>query len=113
MTEKIKPAPTVVTAELGSRLAVLHMLYDGLKPQFDELDRRVEEIKSGIKTELRLMAAGAHEIQLRTPGVEGALVLSHTEPVTLQSALLKAQRPELWSDYAKKGDRWELRQVKA
>lgn len=113
MTNTTKPAPAVLTSVPHSRLAVLHTLYDALKPELDALNARVEEIKDGIKSELRLAAPGAHDIELHTEGVTTPLILAHTEPVTLDSKLLGKHEPLLWQTYARKGDRWELRQVKS
>lgn len=112
MSNGTAPAPVVVTAELNSRLAVLHTLLAALKPELDALAKKVEEIKDGIKTELRLVAPGAHQIELRTDGVEHPWVLSHTEPVTFDSKRFKEIEPLVWQTYARKGDRWELRQMK-
>lgn len=93
----------------GSRLEDLLAVYAQIKPQADELATRLDSVKTAIKAELRAAAPEAQQIDVAHPALPQPLRLSYVESWRLDTKQLKANRPEIYVQYAVKGGKWELR----
>ncbi|GLW32252.1 hypothetical protein [Actinoplanes regularis] len=101
-----------VQPEPGSRLDDLLAAYAELKPRADELATRLKTITDAIKAELTAARPGAQYIGVDHPALVQPLRLTYVESWTLDSKRLKAENPELYVTYARKGGSWQLRGVK-
>lgn len=109
----IEPEPHAVVAEQGTRLEQLHAAYADAKAAADEAAARLKAITDALKVELTAAAGPeARRIEL-TSGPGPALRLTYTESWRLDSKRLKAEHPETWVAYAKKGGSWTLKAVTA
>lgn len=109
MTEII---PEVAVVTPGSRLEDLLATYARLKPEADELASRLKSITDAIKAELTSAVPGAQKIDVTHPALATPLRLSYVESWTLDTKRIKAEDPETYVRFARKGGRWELRGVK-
>lgn len=104
------PPPTIIPAT-DSRLDQLAALYAELKPQFEELKERLDEITEGIKTELRTAAPEHSNLLLNSPHLTKPLRLQLVTQWRVDSPRLKAEQPELYVHYARKSEFWRLAPV--
>jgi hypothetical protein len=95
--------------EPGSRLEALLAAYAELKPEADEAATRLKSVTDGIKAELAAAAPGALQVDVAHPALAQPLRLSYVESWALDTKRLKAEDPETYVRYARKGSRWELR----
>lgn len=97
------------TVEPGSRLDDLLATYAELKPQVDELTARLKDVTDAIKRELQAAAPHASKVDVDHPALTLPLRLNWVESWSLDSKRLKAEMPEIYVTYARKGGRWDLR----
>lgn len=95
----------------NERLAQLHAEYDALKPEVDELTKRLKSITDGIKAEAlayqdERVTAGS--VPIETEGYR-PLVLRRKDGWRLDSRALKAADPVTYALYAIETHTWELR----
>lgn len=95
----------------GSRLDDLLATYAELKPRVDELATRLKAITDGIKSELQAAAPDARRVDVDHEALPQPLRLSYVEGWSLDTKRFKAERPEVYVAYARKGGKWELRGV--
>ena len=98
----IKPEP-------GSRLDDLLATYAHLKPAADEAAARLKTVTDAIKAELASAAPDAQRIEVAHEALPNALRLMYVERWSLDTKRLKAERPEVYVNFARKDGRWELR----
>lgn len=100
-----------VVADPDTRLAQLHASYADAKAKADEAGKQLKAITDAIKVELNTAAPEETRVELR--GDAGpALVLRYSERWTLDSKKLKAENPETYVRYARKGGAWSLTQAR-
>ena len=99
------------TPEPGSRLGDLLATYAALKPQADELAARLKTVTDGIKHELMQADPTAARFDVNHEALAQPLRLSYVERWELDAKRLKAEDPETYVRFARKGGRWELRSV--
>lgn len=92
----------------GSRLRELHAAYSDLKAAADEANARLKVCTDAIKSELSSVNGEAPKIELRAEGLP-TLAMTYVERWTLDSKKLKAENPETYVRYARKGGAWTLR----
>lgn len=97
----------------GSRLDDLLAAYAELKPRADEALERLKTVTDGIKAELHAGAPDAQQVDVAHPALPQALRLSYVERWTLDAKRLKADDPETYVRYARKGGSWQLRGLSA
>lgn len=95
--------------EPGSRLDDLLAVYAELKPRADELAGRLKTVTDAIKAELRAADETATRIDVEHPALPQPLRLTYVETWTLDTKRLKAEQPETYVTYARKGGSWQLR----
>lgn len=105
--------PPRVAVQPGSRLDDLLAVYADLKPQVDELEKRLKTLTDAIKAELMNAAPGAERVDVAHAALVQPLRLSYVETWRLDSKTLKADDPETYVRYAVKGGSWQLRAVSA
>ncbi len=106
MTNPVIPRAQV---EPGSRLEDLLATYAQLKPTVDELTGRLKSITDAIKAELTTAVPNAPQVDVAHEALATPLRLSYVESWTLDTKRFKAEHPETYVMYARKGGRWELR----
>lgn len=106
------PASSVNVAP-GSRLEGLLATYARLKPEADEAAARLKTVTDAIKVELTAAAPGAQRIDVAHDTLAQPLRLAYVERWDLDTKRLKAEAPETYVRYARKGGTWVLRGVKA
>lgn len=104
-----RPIPVQASVEPGSRLEDLLATYAHLKPQAEELATRLKTVTDAIKAELTTRHPGAVQVDVAHEALAAPLRLSYVESWTLDTKRLKAEDPETYVRYARKGGRWELR----
>lgn len=97
----------------GSRLDDLLAMYAQLKPQADEMAARLKTVTDAIKVELMAAAPEARRIDVEHTALAQPLQLSYVESWSLDAKRLKAEVPEIYVQFARKGSRWELRGQRA
>lgn len=105
------PAPAAVAAEPGSRLESLAEAYAQAKPAADAARARLEEITDALKLALSEAAPGAHKVELTAAALEVPLRMSARTSWRLDANRLKAEVPEIYVQYAKQTNYWDLRAV--
>lgn len=112
MSDQLKAPATSVAVPSGSRLDGLLAMYAELKPQAEELATRLKSVTDAIKAELTTAAAAAQRIDVAHTALPLPLRLSYVESWSLDTKRLKAEAPETYVMYARKGGKWDLRGVK-
>lgn len=106
-------AISIAPVQPGSRLDDLLAAYAVLKPQADEAATRLKAITDAIKVELQTAAPDARRIEVEHAALAHRLRLSYVESWSLDTRRFKAEQPETYVRYARKGGKWELRGVSA
>lgn len=106
-----QPVPVQVPVAPASRLDDLLASYAELKPKADELAERLKGVTDAIKSELTAAQPGAQRIDVAHPALAHGLRLTYVERWTLDSKALKADDPETYVRYARKGGAWQLRGI--
>lgn len=104
--------PVIVEPSADSRLAQLHAQYADAKAAADAAAEHLKTITDGIKAELANAAPGQEQVTLRGAGGP-VLALAYAERWTVDSRKLKAEDPETYVRFAKKGGAWSLKVVRA
>lgn len=113
MTEPtIEQAAPEIAAAPGSRLEQLHAAYPTAKAEADEAAARLKAITDAIKLELTQAAPEQRRVVL-AGGSGPRLALVYSERWTVDSKKLKAEAPETYVRFAKKGGSWSLKAVAA
>lgn len=99
--------PVIVEPPAESRLAQLHAAYPAAKAAADEAAATLKAITDAIKLELTQAAPDEERVTLRGDGP--TLALTYAERWTIDSRKLKAEDPETYVRYAKKGGSWTLK----
>lgn len=97
----------------GSRLDDLLAAYAELKPRADEAATRLKAVTDAIKAELTAAAPGAERIDVAHNALAQPLRLAYVEKWTVDTKALKADDPETYVRYARKGGSWVLRGLTA
>jgi hypothetical protein len=100
------PTPT------PNRLNDLLAAYAELKPAADESAARLKAVTDAIKHELRAADPSAAQFNLNHPALAQPLRVSYVERWDLDASRLKAEDPETYVRFARKGGSWQLRAVK-
>jgi len=102
-----------IQTEPGTRLEQLHQQYAELKAAADEAADRLKAIVAALKVEMTT-AAGPDftKVVLATEGCRPVQTY-WKESWRLDTPRLKAEQPELYVQYAKKGGTWVLDSPKA
>lgn len=97
-----------ITTEPGTRLEQLHQQYAELKAAADEAAERLKAVVVALKVEMTT-AAGPDftKVVLATEGVRPVQTY-WKESWRLDTTKFKAEQPELYVRYAKKGGTWVL-----
>jgi len=108
------PVPTpVVTPTPDSRLDQVTAEWARLKPQLEELTKRVDELSKAIKTETMAAAPeGSSEVILRHPSLDTPYRVHPVETWRLDSKSMKAADPVAYVRWSKKSTSWRLDPVK-
>ena len=101
----------IVTPAPGSRLDGLLATYAEIKPQSDEWATRLKSVTDAIKSELQLADPTATTIDVTHAALAQPLRMSYVESWTLDTKALKAEAPETYVRFARKGGSWQLRGV--
>lgn len=103
-----------VQAQPDTRLAQLLAQYDLAKAEADKAAEALKTITNAIKLEATQAAEpGSTEIIVDSPELARPLQVSYVERWTVDTKKLKAEAPETYVRYAKKGGSWTLRAVAA
>jgi hypothetical protein len=102
---------TWAAVEPGSRLDDLLAAYAELKPKADEAATRLKAVTDGIKSELHAAKPDARRVDVDHAALTQPLRLSYVEGWSLDTKRFKAEQPEVYVAYARKGGKWELRGV--
>jgi hypothetical protein len=103
------PSQAVVVP--GSRLEDLLATYAHVKPQADEAAARLKTVTDAIKVELMAAVPNAQRIDVAHEALAQPLRLSYVEAWKLDTKALKAEDPETYVRYARKGGSWQLRGI--
>lgn len=112
MTTDITAPASNVSVAPGSRLEDLLATYARLKPEADEAAARLKTITDAIKVELTAAAPGAQRIDVAHGVLPQPLRLAYVERWNLDTQRLKAEAPETYVRFARKGGSWVLRGVR-
>lgn len=100
-----------VVAQADTKLAQLQAAYPDAKAAADAAAATLKAITDGIKFELSQAAPDQTRIELT--GTAGpTLRLAYSERWTLDSKRMKAEDPETYVRFARKGGAWSLTKVK-
>lgn len=103
------PPPTRVEAAPDTRLHQLVYEYATAKARADAANERLNTLKTSIKAELAATAPTSAHIAVGGPQLDTTLTMRWVESWRLDVTRMKAEAPELYVQYAKKGGHWELR----
>lgn len=112
------PAPTydgppVVHAPAESRLEALCAEYAAIKPEADELAKRLKDVVDGIKAETMAAAPeGETSVVLRSAALPDAYRVHAVESMALDTRRLKAEDPLTYASYTAKRVSWRLDKIK-
>lgn len=106
----IAPRAVQVVPPRNSRLERLHAEYPDAKAQADAANERLKQVTDGIKAELAAAAPDQGAVEL-VGGAGPALRMSYTESWRFDTKRFKAEDPETWVRFAKKGGSWSLKPV--
>ncbi|MCW2496073.1 hypothetical protein [Jatrophihabitans sp.] len=114
MTTIEKPTGGAVVKPRGrSKLDQLAGLYDAVKAEKDEAEKKLKAITDAIKVELTEAAPGETSIDLVSESLAKPLRLMAVTSYRIDSTKLKEEHPEIYTAYAKPSTAWTLRQVSA
>ncbi|MEU1810976.1 hypothetical protein [Micromonospora aurantiaca (nom. illeg.)] len=102
---------SAIEVKPGSRLDDLLATYAELKPAADEAAARLKTVTDAIKAELTEAAPGEQRIDVAHEALTQPLRLSYVERWSLDTKTLKAEEPETYVRFARKGGSWQLRGI--
>ncbi|WP_428964128.1 hypothetical protein [Micromonospora fluostatini] len=107
------PAWPTAQAEVapGSRLDDLLAAYAVLKPAADEAAARLKTVTDAIKAELTTALPDVQRIEVAHGSLAQPLRLTYVDSWRLDTKALKAEMPEVYVRYARKGGKWDLRGI--
>jgi len=105
--EQPQPVLAVVPADQGSRLEQLIAERAQLAPAVKAGKERLDEVNAAIKGELTRARPDADEIIAAAPGLP-ALRLYPKPTTNLDSKRLRADLPQVYEAYARRGTSWTL-----